>query len=176
MTARDDEPNARPAPHGPSDDLLRWIDDRGWVSWLDTATDQAGSGTKPHPEPLEEGGSQLLDVVSVVDHMRRGVRPGFTVWIAIEEALRWWVDEHQASVNGAPDNDDLDLEDPDPLRTALVRFVDILDVSDQLVAGEALQQAVRRWVTTMSDHYNKGHAWPQPLPRRRFPPPGPREA
>lgn len=163
MTSHNNEPNPGTAPLQPSDDLLYWIDDRGWISWLDAATDGVGSDSKPQPEMLETGGSLLLDVVSVVDHMRRGVRPGFTVWVAIEEALRWWVDEHQASTDGAPDPDDLDLEDPDPLRTALVRLIDILDVNDRLITGEALQQAVRRWVATMSDHYNKGHAWPPPL-------------
>jgi hypothetical protein len=165
-----DEPIPNSVPPEPQDDLVRWIDDRGWVAWLDVVADQAGTDTKPRPEMLEEGGSLWLDVTSVVDHMRRGVRPGFTVWIALEEALRWWVDEHQAAVDGAPDADDLDLEDPDPLRTALVRLIDILDETDQLNAAEALQQAVRRWVTTMSDHYNKGYPWPQPLPRRHFPP------
>src|SRR5688572_19834970 len=102
MTPDDDEPAPSAAALEPSDDLLHWIDDRGWINWLDAATAQGGPDTKPQPEPLTEGGPLLLDVVSVVDHMRRGVRPGFTVWIAIEEALRWWIDEHHASAEGAP--------------------------------------------------------------------------
>jgi hypothetical protein len=51
----------------------------------------------PHPltpndddagEVLAEGGTWLLDVVAAVDHLGRGHRPGFTVWDALEEALR----------------------------------------------------------------------------------------
>ena len=34
-------------------------------------------------EPLDEGGTWLLDLVSAVDHLRRGYRPGFTVWEAL---------------------------------------------------------------------------------------------
>ena len=34
-------------------------------------------------EPLEAGGTWLLDLVATVDHLRRGVRPDITVWDAI---------------------------------------------------------------------------------------------
>ena len=40
-------------------------------------------------ESLDEGGTWLCDLVAAVDHLRRGLRPGITVWDAIEEALRW---------------------------------------------------------------------------------------
>jgi hypothetical protein len=40
-------------------------------------------------EPLDEGGTWLLDLVSAVDHLRRGYRPGFTVWDALAEAIEW---------------------------------------------------------------------------------------
>ena len=158
MTPYDDEPTSDRAPLEPSDDLLCWMDDRMRTIWLDFASLRA------EPERPEEGGSLLVDVVSVVDHMRRGSRPGFTVWIALEEALSWWTEELQILTHGAPELDvlGLDLEDPDPLRTALTRFVHILDHTDQVTAGEAFQQAVRGWVTTMSNHYNKGDAWPPP--------------
>ena len=42
-------------------------------------------------EPLDEGGTWLLDLVSAVDHLRRGYRPGFTVWDALAEAIDWSV-------------------------------------------------------------------------------------
>ena len=38
-------------------------------------------------ESLDEGGTWLLDLVSAVDHLRRGYRPGFTVWDALAEAI-----------------------------------------------------------------------------------------
>ena len=40
-------------------------------------------------EPLDEGGTWLLDLVSAVDHLRRGYRPGFTVWDALADAIEW---------------------------------------------------------------------------------------
>ena len=37
-------------------------------------------------EAFDEGGTWLLDLVAAVDHLRRGHRPGITVWEALEEA------------------------------------------------------------------------------------------
>lgn len=103
-------------------------------------------------EPPEDGGTWLLDLVAAVDHLRRGLRPGLTVWDAIDEALRL----------GEPDWDA-----PDPLRGTLTRLLDRtagpLDVE--------IQAAVRRWVLAAADRYNNGHHWPHPVPRRGFPPP-----
>ena len=118
----------------------------------------------PHPltpdnddgEVLAEGGTWLLDVVAAVDHLRRGHRPGFTVWGALEEALRW----------SQPTSDDAAWDSPDPLADSLGRFVETPGS-----AAERLQAAVRRWVTAMAERYNNGHHWPHPVPRRGFPPP-----
>lgn len=110
-----------------------------------------------HGESLAEGGTWLLDLVSAVDHLRRGHRPGFTVWDALEEALRWTL----------PAGDDAESwNSPDPLKDALRRFLD-----DPAPASERVQTAVRRWVAAMADRYNDGHHWPHPVARRGFPPP-----
>ena len=37
-----------------------------------------------------------LDVVSAVDYLSRGHRPGLTVYDALEEALRWHIARSQA--------------------------------------------------------------------------------
>lgn len=111
----------------------------------------------PDGEALVEGGTWLLDLVAAVDHLRRGHRPGLTVWDALEEALRWSTTAHDESVWDAPD----------PLASTLRRSL-------EQAAGPAaviLQTAVRRWVTVMADRYNDGHHWPHPAPRRGFPPP-----
>lgn len=103
-------------------------------------------------EPTEDGGTWLLDLVAAVDHLRRGLRPGLTVWDAIDEALR----------TGEPDWDS-----PDPLRGTLAALLDrtagTLDVE--------IQAAVRRWVLAAAGRYNNGLHWPHPAPRRGFPPP-----
>ncbi len=44
------------------------------------------SARRHDEEPLDEGGTWLLDLVSAVDHLRRGYRPGLTVWDALVEA------------------------------------------------------------------------------------------
>jgi len=109
----------------------------------------------PNPtdgEPLEEGGTWLLDLVAAVDHLRRGLRPGLTVWDAIGEAVR---------------NAEHDWDDPDPLRTALTALLDRTTGP----ADVAIQAAVRRWVLAAADQYNNGHHWPHPALRRGFPPP-----
>jgi hypothetical protein len=104
-------------------------------------------------EDLAEGGTWLLDLVSAVDHLRKGLRPGLTVWDAITDAIR---DGGDPSTTG------------DRPPTGLVD--DLRTAGFPTTAGEA-QAAVRRWVTTMAARYNNGHHWPHPLPRRGFPTP-----
>ena len=103
------------------------------------------------PEPLDEGGTWLLDLVSAVDHLRRGYRPGFTVWDALAEARCWsaamTAEEHSRA------------RDPDGAPTS--RTAD----------HDTVQRAVRVWVLVMADRYNAGCHWPHPTPRRSFPPP-----
>ena len=116
-----------------------------------------------HPvEPLDEGGAWLLDLVAAVDHLRRGIRPGITVWNALEEALRW----HTPTADGNEPSEPA-WNDPDPLRSTVGRF---LDRASGLTSVEA-QIAVRHWVLAMAARYNDGHHWPHPTPRRSFPPP-----
>ncbi|MGE0140598.1 MAG: hypothetical protein AB7R77_22510 [Ilumatobacteraceae bacterium] len=101
-------------------------------------------------EPLDEGGTWLLDLVSAVDHLRRGYRPGFTVWDALAEAVEW---------SAATDADD-------GARAGGFDGVLMARPADH----EALQRAVRRWVAVMADRYNSGYHWPHPTGRRAFPP------
>ena len=113
-------------------------------------------------EPLDEGGTWLLDLVAAVDHLRRGIRPGITAWDAVEEALRW----HTPSVDEDEPSEPT-WDDPDPLRSTVGRF---LDRANGPTSAEA-QIAVRHWVLAMAARYNDGHHWPHPTPRRSFPPP-----
>ena len=103
------------------------------------------------PEPLDEGGTWLLDLVSAVDHLRRGYRPDFTAWEALAEANEWCV---------TTDADDISA-------SGCVSGVLMTRPADHA----ALQRAVRRWVLVMADRYNSGHHWPLPESRRPYPPP-----
>lgn len=99
-----------------------------------------------------DGATWLLDLVAAVDHLRRGLRPGLTVWDALEEALR---------------TDEPDWDDPDPLRTTFQEFL----ASTDGPADRALQASVRRWVLATAQRFNGGHHWPHPAARRGFPTP-----
>lgn len=112
----------------------------------------------PASEPLAEGGTWILDLVAAVDHLRRGHRPGLTVWDALEEALRWTLSQH---------DDEPGWNTADPLAATLRH---LLERADAPVA-DRMQGAVRRWVVAMAGRYNDGQHWPHPTPRRGFPPP-----
>jgi hypothetical protein len=94
-------------------------------------------------EPLDEGGTWLLDLVSAVDHLRRGYRPGFTVWDALAEAIDWANVVEVAGPSSAAAGPSL---------------------------NEGMHRAVRNWVRVMAGRYNAGHHWPHPQSRRTFPP------
>jgi hypothetical protein len=113
-------------------------------------------------EPLDEGGTWLLDLVAAVDHLRRGIKPGFTVWDALEEALRW-----HTIVEDTETPDEPEWGSRDPLRRTLTTFAE----STTGRFTDELQMAIRRWVLAVADRYNSGHHWPNPAPRRLFPPP-----
>lgn len=123
---------------------------------------------------MADGATWLLDLVSAVDHLRRGHRHQFTVWGALEEALRAWVFEHhaqKASQNGQePGRGDLPWDAPDPLAVTLAEVLDVLAGEPHLEARVVLQQAVRRWVLDLAARANDGACWPHPLSRRLFPP------
>lgn len=122
---------------------------------IDLSATRYGGGDEG--EVLDEGCTWLLDLVAAVDHLRRGARPGITVWDAIGEAVRWNAGEPPDAAAG----------DADP--PAVVMSFPLAD----LTRGEAvvLQASIRRWVLVMADRYNDGHHWPHPATRRTFPPP-----
>ena len=98
----------------------------------------------PNNEPLEDAGGLLLQLVAVVDYFGRGSRPGFTVWDAIEEALRW-----HAHIEP-------DWTDPDPL----LRAIRLSFPGDGTVtAATAFNAAIRRWVNATATAYNDSFPW-----------------
>jgi hypothetical protein len=120
---------------------------------------------RPGPEPLDEGGTHLLDLVAAVDYLNRGIRPDFTVWDALEEALTWWLTDHTDQPIDIPESG-LD----DPLRHRLTQLLDNAPAGEDSTFAHALQQALRHWTTVTADRFNNGHHWPHPVGRRTFPP------
>lgn len=117
-------------------------------------------------EALDDGGTWLLDLVAAVDYLRRGHRPGFRVWDALEEAIRSSLLPEQAeSIWRAVDPFAAGLR----ILLAPSDAESPPDVPDRVAT--TLQAAIRHWVHATAATYNHGHHWPHPSARRGFPPP-----
>lgn len=99
---------------------------------------------EPNHEPLEDAGGLLLQLVAAVDYFGRGPRPGFTVWDAIEEALRWHT------------NIDQDWTVLDPLLRA-IRLT--FPGGGTATAADTFNAAIRRWVKATANAYNESFPW-----------------
>lgn len=112
-----------------------------------------------------------LEVVAAVDYLSRGHRPGFGVWDAVEEALRWYTahlvagdDDAMVAMAAA----ELPWDDPDPLRTALERFVEHHSLASAAYEGtsaEVINAALVDWLVVTADRHNDGHRFAH-LPQR----------
>lgn len=108
-----------------------------------------------------------LDVISAVDYLSRGARPGLTVYDALEEALRW----HTAALIADIDDEvaaravaQLPWDDPDPLRTALDSLFGHGPGADGGgTCDQTLHCALETWSDQMADEYNDGHRWVSPI-------------
>lgn len=126
----------------------------------------------PYAVDPADATDQMLEVIAAVDFLRRGDRPGITLWAAIDEALRWWVSERTALLDGytAPELRSTRLGDGDPLQATLTQLIATAGQDEPVPISTALQQALRRWSTVMADRYNGQHPWPPPASRVPFPP------
>ena len=106
---------------------------------------------EPTDETLHDAGGLLFQLVAAVDYLGRGFRPGFTVWDAIEEALRW---------HGEFGTDWIE---PDPLlRTLRLSFSQTAQPS----AADTLTAAIRHWVEAAATTYNDSVPWELSSARR----------
>ena len=108
-----------------------------------------------------------LDVVSAVDYLSRGHRPGLTVYDALEEALRW----HSAWPVGFRDEESLPSEatklpwdDPDPLRTAVQQLVadNPPSAEQDVTISTVVHHSLASWVRHMSATFNDDRQWAHP--------------
>ena len=106
---------------------------------------------EPNDEPVDEAGNLLRQLVAAVDYVRRGFRPGFTVWDAFEEALRW-----HAGI-------DEDWTVADPLGRALRLSLPATGPT----TAETFNVAIRRWADATADVYNDGLSWGQSVARTK---------
>lgn len=116
-----------------------------------------------------------LEIVAAVDYLSRGHRPDFSVWDAVEEALRWYTahlvagdDDGLAAMAAA----ELPWDDPDPLRTALERLVAHHPPADDGEgSAEAIDAALTDWLRAMAHDYNDDHRFALPDRIRAIPSP-----
>lgn len=134
---------------------------------LDVTEDDSGA----YIDDPDEATDRLMEVISAVDFLRRGDRRDLTLWAAIEEALRWWVAERTALLDGHTDViiPPARIGDDDPLRATLTGLIAIAGQDEPVHISVALQQALRRWTTHTAEHHNDGQPWPRPQ-GRGFPP------
>ena len=112
-----------------------------------------------------------LDVVSAVDYLSFGHRPGLTVYDALEEALRWHIDALVAGndqYRAVVERGELPWDDPDALRTALEQLALHNPPADdeQSTSAYALHSALAHWLRQMADQYNDGCRWAHPTSER----------
>jgi hypothetical protein len=134
---------------------------------LDVTEDDLGA----YIDDPDEATDRLMEVISAVDFLRRGDRRDLTLWAAIEEALRWWVAERTALLDGHTDViiPPARIGDDDPLRATLTGLIATAGQDEPVHISVALQQALRRWTTHTAEHHNDGQPWPRPQ-GRGFPP------
>jgi hypothetical protein len=121
------------------------------------------------PRDLDDG-AVWLEVASAVDYLAGTHRPGFTVWDALDEALRWWTAELLDPRDGFPPRRALELpwHDPDPLRStieALLTVVPPADAPGANALGDVFIAALAAWLAVMADEFNDGHRFASPHPR-----------
>lgn len=129
--------------------------------------------SEPYVDDPAEATDRMLEVIAAVDFLRRGDRRGITLWAAIEEALRWWVAERTAVLDGYvdPAMQAPRFGESETMRTTLLRLIAVAGQEEPVHIGQALQEALRRWSMTMADRYNDHQPWPAPAPRQRAPVP-----
>jgi hypothetical protein len=106
-----------------------------------------------------------LDVISAVDYLSRGSRPGLTVYDALEEALRWQTAALIASIDDLATGAvaQLPWDDPDPLRTALDGLVAQPASDDSSTADRTIHDALATWTRQMAVEHNDGRRWISPV-------------
>jgi hypothetical protein len=128
----------------------------------------------PEPRPERRDAEVWLDVVAAVDYLSTTHRLGFTVWEAVEEAIRWWTIDYTTPTDDLADAAfaELPWDDPDPLRSTLERLLGVVapaGVTDGHDLAAVLSSALLVWVDRMTILYNDGHRFSHPTPRHGWP-------
>lgn len=103
-----------------------------------------------------------LEVVPAVEYLDATHRPGLTVWDALAEAVRWWVEEASSPEQLGHEARTLPWHDPDPLRSALESLLRVASPAGTLhghALPAVLDSALRGWLDAMATAFNDDHGF-----------------
>lgn len=98
-----------------------------------------------------------LEVIAAVEYLGCTHRPGLTVWDALAEAVRWWVDGASSPADSGRGGCSPPWNDPDPLRTALESLLGVVGSAGTLDGHDlatVMDGAVRCWLEAMASAFN----------------------
>lgn len=112
-----------------------------------------------------EYGETWLEVVAAIQYLGARHRPELTVWDALAEAVRWWIEGASSQNDMARGGRTLPWNDPDPMRTALQSLLGSVGppgTMDGHGLPAALDGALCCWLVSMAMEYNDGQSFTRP--------------
>jgi len=109
-----------------------------------------------------EYGESWLEAVAAVEYLGATHRPGLSVWDALAEAVRWWIDGASSPADSGWGGCSLPWSDPDPLRTALESLLGVVGPAGTLDGHDlptVMDGAVRSWLEAMASAFNEGQGF-----------------
>ena len=102
-------------------------------------------------------GESWIEALAAVEYLSRTHIPGLTVWDAVAEAVRWWVDGAGAPGDSSREFRRLPWHDPDPLRSALQSLLAVASPAgtpDGQDLRAVMDGALRSWLGAMAAAFN----------------------
>ncbi|MBI4932904.1 MAG: hypothetical protein HY828_03435 [Actinobacteria bacterium] len=100
-----------------------------------------------------------IDVAAAVEYLGATHRPGLTVWDALAEAVRWWIEGASWQADAGRGGGSLPWSDPDPLRTALESLLGVVGPAGTLDGHDlptVVDGALCGWLDAMAEAFNDG--------------------
>ncbi len=101
-----------------------------------------------------------LKMIAAVEFLGTTHRPGLTVWDALAEAVRWWVEDESSSAEAGRERYSLPWSDLDPMRTAmelLLRSAPPAGTLDGHDLPAVMESALCGWLEGMAAAFNDDH-------------------
>jgi hypothetical protein len=104
--------------------------------------------------------------LAAVAYLADTTRPGFTIWDALDEAVRGWI----AGTLDLPEPPEAPVwDDPDRLRTSITTLLTVAPPAGtpgSVRLGDVLTAALGIWVRRAADRVNDGHRFVMVLAQR----------